>query len=59
LNAFEFVVVSRLRAAQVMRGCTPHVPHACKATTTAQLEVAAGFVTKLADPAAPQGTKVV
>jgi hypothetical protein len=53
-------VVSRLRAAQLMRGCTPHVPQAHKATTTAQLEVAAGLIARLADPiAAALAPKIV
>lgn len=48
-NAFEFVVVSAKRAAQLMRGCTPRVACADKHTTTAQLEVASGKVTKVPD----------
>jgi DNA-directed RNA polymerase subunit K/omega len=56
VNAFEFVVVSALRAAQLMRGCTPRVPAAAKAVVTAQREVAEGKVV-----AAPRerGTKGV
>ena len=38
-NAFEFVVVSGLRAAQLMRGSIPRVEIAHKVITTAQLEV--------------------
>jgi DNA-directed RNA polymerase subunit K/omega len=44
VNAFTFVRVSALRAAQLMRGCTARVPRALKAVTTAQHEVAAGKV---------------
>lgn len=44
MNAFEFVIVSTLRAAQLMRGCTARVSVTGKATTTAQREVAAGKV---------------
>ena len=44
INAFEFVVLSSLRAAQLMRGCTPRVESRPKKTVTAQLEVAAGKV---------------
>ncbi|HSC25803.1 MAG TPA: hypothetical protein VLD67_00930 [Vicinamibacterales bacterium] len=44
VGAFEFVVVSSLRAAQLMRGCTPRVPGTHKRTVIAQLEVAAGEV---------------
>jgi hypothetical protein len=39
-NAFEFVVLSGLRAAQLMRGCTPRVVSNHKVITTAQMEVA-------------------
>jgi DNA-directed RNA polymerase subunit K/omega len=46
-NAFEFVVLSSLRAVQLMRGCTPRVHATGKITTTAQLEVAAGKIVKL------------
>ena len=46
-NAFEFVVVSGLRAAQLMRGCIPRVERAHKVITTAQLEVASGKVFRL------------
>jgi DNA-directed RNA polymerase subunit K/omega len=47
-NAFEFVVVASLRAAQLMRGCTPRVDGTGKAVTIAQREVAAGKVTRAA-----------
>jgi DNA-directed RNA polymerase subunit K/omega len=40
-NAFEFVVLAGLRAAQLARGCTPRVPGGDKVTVTAQMEVAA------------------
>lgn len=45
-SAFEFVVVSGLRAAQLMRGCTARIDSTFKWITTAQLEVAAGKVAK-------------
>ena len=48
-NAFEFVVVSALRAAQLMKGCTPSVPPGYKHIDTAQLEVDAGKVAKVVD----------
>jgi len=54
-NAFEFVVVSALRAAQLMKGCTPRVPAGYKHIVTAQLEVAAGKVAKIIDPPKPAG----
>jgi hypothetical protein len=44
LSAFEFVVLSSLRVAQLVRGCTARVPSTHKHVTTAQLEVAAGMV---------------
>jgi len=47
INAFEFVVMSSLRAAQLMRGCTPRVTSTHKTIMTAQLEVAAGKVARL------------
>ena len=55
-NAFEFVVVSALRAAQLMRGCTPRVTPGYKHIVTAQLEVAAGKVVRLVVPLAPDGS---
>lgn len=39
-NAFEFVRVASLRAAQLMRGCSPRVPGTHRKVLTAQLEVA-------------------
>jgi DNA-directed RNA polymerase subunit K/omega len=47
MNAFEFVVVASLRAAQLMRGCTPRISTREKTITTAQLEVAGGKVARL------------
>lgn len=47
-NAFEFVVLSGLRAAQLMRGCTPRVVRAHKVITTAQMEVAEWKVVRAA-----------
>ena len=40
MNAFEFVVLSGLRAAQLHRGCTPRVEQSQKIAVTAQHEVA-------------------
>ena len=40
MNAFEFVVLSALRAAQLQRGCTPRVEQSMKPAVTAQHEVA-------------------
>ncbi len=51
MSAFEFVVVSSLRAAQLMRGCTARVDGAHKVIVTAQLEVAAGAIVGARTPA--------
>jgi DNA-directed RNA polymerase subunit K/omega len=48
MSAFEFVVLSSLRAAQLTRGCTPRVDGAHKIIMTAQIEVAAGKVGRAA-----------
>jgi DNA-directed RNA polymerase subunit K/omega len=40
MNAFEFAVLSGLRAAQLHRGCTPRVAPASKVAVTAQHEIA-------------------
>ena len=45
-NAFEFVILASLRAAQLMRGCTPRVPASPKAVVTAQREIAEGKVSR-------------
>ena len=48
MNAFEFSVLSSLRAAQLQRGCTPRVlPHE-KLIVTAQHEVAEHKICRLA-----------
>lgn len=49
VNAFEFSVMSGLRAGQLMRGCIPRVEGTHKNTVMAQLEVAAGKVVRAAD----------
>lgn len=42
LGAFEFVVLSTLRAAQLMKGCIPKIDGGThKSTVIAQIEVAA------------------
>lgn len=46
-NSFLLARVASLRAAQLMRGCTPLVAHSAKATVTALREVAAGLVERL------------
>ena len=49
VNAFEFVIVSSLRAAQLMRGCVPRVAAGDKRIVIAQREVAEGMVSRVAD----------
>jgi DNA-directed RNA polymerase subunit K/omega len=46
-SALEFAVVSSLRAAQLMRGCTPRIESTHKLITTAQMEVAQGKIVRL------------
>jgi DNA-directed RNA polymerase subunit K/omega len=53
MNAFEFVVTSGLRAAQLHRGCTPRVEQSPKTAVTAQHEVAERKVLPLHPPAEP------
>ena len=51
-GAFEFVVLSTLRAQQLIRGCTPRVDvGAHKKSVVAQIEIAEGKVIQL--PFAP------
>jgi DNA-directed RNA polymerase subunit K/omega len=57
-NAFEFVIVSALRAAQLMRGCIPRVEGSHKHTTTAQMEVASGKVARLVEVPVPASGEV-
>jgi DNA-directed RNA polymerase subunit K/omega len=49
LNSFEFVIVSSLRVAQLVRGCTPRVLASEKKTVTARREVAEGKVSRTVD----------
>jgi DNA-directed RNA polymerase subunit K/omega len=50
VGAFEFVVLSALRAAQLLRGCLPIIdPGDHRPTVTAQLEVAGGHVMNTGD----------
>jgi DNA-directed RNA polymerase subunit K/omega len=46
LNAYEFVVVSALRAQQLLAGSTPRLPGTHSVTTMAQMEVASGCITR-------------
>jgi DNA-directed RNA polymerase subunit K/omega len=51
LNAYEFVVVSALRAQQLRAGSTPTLPGTHSATTMAQMEVADGLIARVAGEA--------
>ena len=52
-NPFEFVVVSALRAQQLLAGCIPRLDGRHAAATMAQMEVAGGRVARSADDTAP------
>lgn len=45
-NAYEFVVLSSLRAKQLLAGCVPHVAGVHSAATMAQMEVAGGRIVR-------------
>jgi len=49
LTGFEFAVMSGLRAAQLIRGCTPRLHSTHKLIVTAQMEVAAGLIGRAPD----------
>lgn len=49
MNAFEFSVLSGLRAAQLNRGCTPRVERCEKTAVTAQHEIAERKVVRSAN----------
>lgn len=49
MGSFEFVVLAKLRASQLVRGCAPRVSGNHSTAVIAQLEVAAGKVTAIAD----------
>ena len=55
LNAYEFVALAALRAQQLLAGCTPRLEGVHNAATMAQMEVAAGRVTR-ADGMTPAPT---
>jgi DNA-directed RNA polymerase subunit K/omega len=50
MNAYEFAVVSGLRAKQLILGCVPRVGGDHKKSTKAQMEVAEGLVSRVIDP---------
>lgn len=49
VSAFEFVVLAGLRAAQLLRGCTPRIEGSHKIIITAQIEIADGKVVRAAN----------
>ena len=49
MSAYEFVAVAALRAKQLLAGCTPRLDGHHNVTTMAQMEVAAGRVTRAVD----------
>jgi DNA-directed RNA polymerase subunit K/omega len=53
MNAFEFAVLSGLRAAQLQRGCTPRVSPSEKVTVTAQHELAERKVVRAEEAGVP------
>ena len=53
MNAFEFSVLSSLRAVQLSRGCTPRVEPSDKLAVTAQQEIAERKVSRSPDPEPP------
>ena len=53
INAYEFAVLSALRAQQLIAGCVPRVEGKHNAATMAQMEVAAGRVARAADIVPP------
>jgi DNA-directed RNA polymerase subunit K/omega len=56
INAYEFAVLSALRAQQLIKGCTPRVAGTHNAPTMAQMEVAAGQVIRRVDDVVPPVT---
>jgi len=53
VGAFQFVILSSLRAVQLARGCRPRLDGDHKHTVMAQLEVSQGMVTQ--EPTPPRG----
>ena len=57
INAYEFAVVSALRAQQLLAGCTPRVEGDHSAATMAQMEVAGGHVARTEVGPPPASTR--
>jgi DNA-directed RNA polymerase subunit K/omega len=53
IAAFEFAVLSGLRAAQLNRGCSPRVERSAKVAITAQQEIAERKVLRAPDAGKP------
>ena len=53
INAYEFAVLSALRAQQLIAGCVPRLAGTHNAATMAQMEVAAGQVCRAAEDGDP------
>jgi DNA-directed RNA polymerase subunit K/omega len=58
MNAFEFAVLSGLRATQLHQGCTPRVTPSEKVAVTAQHEVAERKIVKSSETAQPRSESV-
>ena len=58
MSSFEFVVLCGLRAAQLVRGCSPRVQGDHKRITIAQLEVASGKIVRAAPIVIPEVTAI-
>jgi DNA-directed RNA polymerase subunit K/omega len=58
MSAFEFSVLSGLRAAQLNRGCTPRVLRCEKTAVTAQHEIAERKVVRSANVGQPGSERV-
>lgn len=54
MGKFEFVVLAKLRVAQLVRGCRPRLEGVHKATVMAQMEVAEHKVMELVKTVAPE-----
>jgi len=59
IGRFQFVVLSSLRAAQLLRGCVPKVDGGHKRTVTAQLEISLGMVKQDFTPVAVAVTDAI
>jgi hypothetical protein len=59
IGRFQFVVLSSLRAAQLLRGCVPRIDGGHKRTVTAQLEISLGMVKQDFTPVAVAVTEAI